>query len=177
MNMCALKLSYTRRNKFIFYASSALWLLLIENTEWFPTSLACTHTMSAVTTWQTVKWPLSLHSHSKYSMSNWVGQANLKSKHRQSAGHIRAHHYLWRFNQRRAWTPVGRSQWHNIRSSEMQSRYTMLIPLQTRHYCSTCLLWALVEDSVFTFVHTALRNELLGQVQRAERTCLKILLI
>lgn len=43
----------------------------------------------------------------------------------------------------------------------------MLIPLQTRHYCSTCLLGALVEDSVFTFAHAALRNGLLGQVQRS----------
>lgn len=114
-----------------------------------------------------------LHSHSKYVQLSWSGQ----SKHRQSAGHIRARHYLWCFNQRRAWTPVGRSQWHNIRSSEMQNQYAMLIPLQMRHYCLTCLLWALVEDSVFTFVHTALRNVLLGQVQRAERMCLKILLI
>lgn len=166
INLPALKLSCTGRNKFIFHASSALWLLLIEDTEWFPTSLACTHTMPAVTTWQIVKWPLPCIP--TLNMSNWVGQADLKSKHRQSAGHMRAPHYPWHFNRCRAWTPVGRSHWHNIRSSEMQSRYAMLIPLQTRHYCPACLLWTLVEDSVFTFVHTALRSGLLGQVQRTE---------
>lgn len=42
-----LKLFCIGKNKFIFHASVALWLLLIENTEWFPTSLPCTHTMSA----------------------------------------------------------------------------------------------------------------------------------
>ena len=44
---CVLKLFRIARNKFIFHASIALWLLLIKNTEWFPTSLPCTHTSSA----------------------------------------------------------------------------------------------------------------------------------
>lgn len=37
-----LKLLGIGRNKFIFHASIALWLLLIENTERFPTSLGRT---------------------------------------------------------------------------------------------------------------------------------------
>lgn len=45
--VCVLRLFCIGRNKFIFHASTALWLLLIENTEWFPTSLSCTQTTSA----------------------------------------------------------------------------------------------------------------------------------
>lgn len=51
--------------------------------------------MSAISTGQTVKWSLSCVP----TLNTYLGQADLKSKHRESAGHIRAHHYLRRFDE------------------------------------------------------------------------------